>query len=145
MHMLDLIVANHTDASETLAPPGVGGNITEPEKVRSVLGGKVAMIGGMDQFNILTSGTAGEIRRETHRLFEGFGKNGGYICSASDHFFDTPVDKVLADIKAQYTIGYVSTNAGTDGKWRKVEIRVKRPGLKTRTRQGYFAPYRRQP
>ena len=37
MHILDLIVANGTDASETLTPPGVGGNITEPENVRRVL------------------------------------------------------------------------------------------------------------
>ena len=94
MHILDLIMQNATDASETLAPPGVGGNITEPEKVRAAFGGKVAMIGGMDQFNILTSGTREEIRRETRRLFEGFGKNGGYICSASDHFFETPVENL---------------------------------------------------
>ena len=94
MHILDLIVANGTDASETLAPPGVGGNITEPAKVRAVFGGKLAMIGGMDQFNVLTSGTAEQITRETRRLFEGFGCDGGYLCSASDHFFETPVENL---------------------------------------------------
>jgi uroporphyrinogen-III decarboxylase len=96
MHILDLIVENGTDASETLAPPGVGGNITEPENVRAIFGGKIAMIGGMDQFNVLTSGTPEKIRRETQRLFEGFGLNGGYLCSASDHFFETPVDNLKA-------------------------------------------------
>jgi hypothetical protein len=96
MHILDLVVENGTDASETLSPPGVGGNITAPEKVRAVFGGKIAMIGGMDQFNILTSGKPDKIRAETHRLFEGFGKGGGYICSASDHFFDTPVENLKA-------------------------------------------------
>ena len=94
MHILDLIVANATDVSETLSPPGVGGNITEPEKVRAVFGGKVGMIGGMDQFNILTNGTASEIKAEVRRLFEGFGKDGGYVCSASDHFFETPVENL---------------------------------------------------
>lgn len=89
MHILDLVVQNGTDASETLAPPGVGGNITQPEKVRAVYAGKVAMIGGMDQFNVLTDGTPEEIRQKVHRLFEGFGKDGGYIMSASDHFFET--------------------------------------------------------
>ena len=99
MRLLDLIVQNGADASETLAPPGVGGNIAEPEKVRTVFGGKVAMIGGMDQFNILTCGTREEIRAEVRRLFEGFGRNGGYICSASDHFFETPVEnlKIFAE------------------------------------------------
>ena len=94
MRILDLIVENGTDASETLAPPGVGGNITDPEKVREVFGGKIAMIGGMDQFNILTRGTKKEIRAEVRRLFEGFGEDGGYICSASDHFFETPVENL---------------------------------------------------
>jgi hypothetical protein len=80
----------------SIFPPGVGGNITDPDKVRVAFGGKIAMIGGMDQFNILTSGTKEQIRRETLRLFEGFGKDGGSICSASDHFFETPVDNLKA-------------------------------------------------
>jgi hypothetical protein len=100
MHILDLIVQNSTDASETLAPPGVGGNIIEPEKVRGVFGGRVAMIGGLDQFNILTTGTKEDIRRETHRLFAGFGRDGGYVCSASDHFFETPVENLKAFAEA---------------------------------------------
>jgi hypothetical protein len=55
-----LVCTNAGYASETLAPPGVGGNITEPGRVRAVFDGKVAMIGGMDQFNILTCGTKEE-------------------------------------------------------------------------------------
>jgi len=94
MHILDQIVENETDASETLTPPGCGGNITEPAKVRDAFAGRVAMIGGMDQFNILTSGTAQQIRSEVARLFEGFGRDGGYVMSASDHFFDTPVENL---------------------------------------------------
>lgn len=94
MHILDLIVQNGTDVSETLSPPGTGGNITDPAKVRAAFSGKVAMIGGMDQFNVLTSGTPEKIRSETQRLFEGFGPNGGYVCSASDHFFETPVENL---------------------------------------------------
>jgi len=93
-HILDLILQNETDASETLAPPGVGGNITDPQKVKNVFGGKVAMIGGMDQFNILTDGTKKDIEREVLRLFEGFGSDGGYIMAASDHFFDVPVENL---------------------------------------------------
>jgi uroporphyrinogen decarboxylase len=94
MNILDLIIQNETDASETLSPCGTGGNITEPEKVKKVFAGKVAMIGGMDQFNVLSEGTASEIRTEVRRLFEGFGKDGGYVMSASDHFFDMPVENL---------------------------------------------------
>ena len=52
--------------------------------------------------------------------------------------------KVLAEIRAQYTIGYLSTNARTDGSWRKVDVRLVRKddrGLRVRARKGYFSPY----
>jgi Ca-activated chloride channel family protein len=51
--------------------------------------------------------------------------------------------KILKQIEAQYTVGYVSSNATRDGGWRKVEIRVRRPdlqGAKVQARKGYFAP-----
>jgi len=51
--------------------------------------------------------------------------------------------KILKQIRAQYTIGYVSSNRPQDGRWRKVEIKVKRPdiaGPKVQARKGYFAP-----
>ena len=106
MFILDQIVANGTDASETLSPPGMGGNITEPARVRAVFGGKIAMIGGMDQFGVLTNGTPDQIRAEVRRLFEGFGPDGGYIMSASDHFFDTPPDNLRTFAKAAYDCRY---------------------------------------
>ena len=61
---------------------------------------------------------------------------------------DQMYEKVLAEIRAQYTVGYLSTNDKTDGAWRKVEIKVRRAGKKddgdyrTRSRSGYFAPYK---
>ncbi len=106
MHLLDLILENGTDASETLSPPGVGGTITEPARVRARFGGKVAMIGGMDQFNVLGTGTRAEIEKEVRRLFEGFGKNGGYICSASDHFFEVPVENLKTFANAGWCCCY---------------------------------------
>ena len=93
-NILDLIVQNETDASETLSPPGTGGNITDSTPVREAYAGHVAMIGGMDQYNILTAGSTEQIRREVRRLFEEFGPDGGYILSASDHFFETPVENL---------------------------------------------------
>ena len=106
MHILELIVENETDASETLSPPGTGGNISEPERVREAFGGRLAMIGGMDQFNVLTSGTPDQICREVERLFEGFGKNGGYILAASDHFFETPVENLKTYAEAAKACRY---------------------------------------
>ncbi len=53
---------------------------------------------------------------------------------------------MLAEIRAQYTIGYLSTNTRTDGAWRKVEIKVVRKEARTakvRSRKGYFAPFKK--
>lgn len=55
---------------------------------------------------------------------------------------DSSYAQVLAEIKAQYQIGYHSTNAAQDGAWRDVQIRVTRPDVKLRSRKGYFAPYK---
>ncbi len=51
-------------------------------------------------------------------------------------------EKVLAEIKGQYHLGYQSANTTTDGAWRKVEVKPKRPDLRVRARKGYFAPYK---
>jgi Ca-activated chloride channel family protein len=57
-------------------------------------------------------------------------------------------DKVVAQIRAQYSVGYVSTNTAHDGSWRRVQIRVVRPDLKdarVQSRRGYFALYKEAP
>jgi Ca-activated chloride channel family protein len=55
---------------------------------------------------------------------------------------ESAYDKILAQIRAQYSLGYASTNLKADGEWRKVEIRVKRPDVRILARKGYFAPYK---
>jgi Ca-activated chloride channel homolog len=62
----------------------------------------------------------------------------------SNEDLDSTYAKVVDEIRAQYTIGYLSTNAVTDGKWRRIDIKTKRPDLKVRCRKGYFAPYRQK-
>ena len=56
---------------------------------------------------------------------------------------DKVYEKVVAEIRAQYTIGFQSTNVKTDGAWRKVEVKVARKDLRVRSRRGYFAAYKK--
>ena len=99
MAILDLIVANGCDAAETLAPPGVGGD-ADPSEIKRRIGDKVSLIGGLDQFNVLTAGSPDAIREEVHRLFDNLGPGGGYIISPSDHFFDTSEENLRAYAEA---------------------------------------------
>jgi Ca-activated chloride channel homolog len=50
--------------------------------------------------------------------------------------------QIADEISSQYVVGYTSKNARHDGTWRRIVARVTRPGLSTRTKQGYFAPAR---
>lgn len=59
---------------------------------------------------------------------------------------DKMYDKIQREIAARYSLGYTSTDDRSDGTWRNVEIRLKRPdlkGAKLRTRDGYFAPLKK--
>jgi Ca-activated chloride channel family protein len=82
----------------------------------------------------------GEVSVRLQQIVDATGGQAFFPTSLKD--LDVSYEKVLAEIKAQYQLGYTSTNTAQDGLWRKVEIKVKRPDVKVRTRKGYFAPYR---
>ncbi len=48
--------------------------------------------------------------------------------------------QVERDTSAYYAIGFHSTNLARDGKYRKLTIKVDRPGVKLEYRPGYYAP-----
>ncbi len=49
------------------------------------------------------------------------------------------LDTIAADTGTYYVLAYQPANTNFDGKYRKIEIRVKQDGLKVRARQGYLA------
>ncbi len=48
--------------------------------------------------------------------------------------------QVQRDTSAYYAIGFHSTNPARDGKYRKLTIKINRPGVKLEYRPGYYAP-----
>jgi len=48
--------------------------------------------------------------------------------------------QIADELSSQYLLGYISKNTRRDGTWRRVVVRITRPGVVTRTKQGYFAP-----
>jgi Ca-activated chloride channel family protein len=62
-------------------------------------------------------------------------------------FFPTSVGELSGiyqlisdELASQYSIGYISRNPVRNGTWRRLDVRVTRPGLLTRTRRGYYGP-----
>jgi hypothetical protein len=48
--------------------------------------------------------------------------------------------QVQRDTSAYYAIGFRSTNPARDGRYRKLTIKINRPGIKLEYRPGYYAP-----
>ncbi len=60
--------------------------------------------------------------------------------------FATAFQRIVDDNSSYYVMGYYSTNERRDGRFRRIEVRVKdRPGLVVRARKGYVAPRGRLP
>jgi Ca-activated chloride channel family protein len=49
-------------------------------------------------------------------------------------------DTISEELSSQYTLGYTSKNSQRNGQWRRVVVRINRPGVLARTKQGYYAP-----
>lgn len=56
---------------------------------------------------------------------------------------DYYVDLIHTELRNQYVLGYIPTNASHDGKWHKVQVRLEPPEgvpkLSVRAKSGYFA------
>ncbi len=48
--------------------------------------------------------------------------------------------QISEELASQYSLAYTSKNRLRNGAWRRIDIRVARPGLTARTRRGYFGP-----
>src|SRR5215470_7872458 len=68
---------------------------------------------------------------------------GGHSYHASVSDLEDTCEKIALELKSQYVIGYESTNANKDGKFRKLRVKVTPPAgmakLNARTRNGYIA------
>lgn len=73
--------------------------------------------------------------REMDRLAN---ETGGANFDASKDDVAGSLRRVAEELRSMYDLGYVSTNTSRTGGFRKVEIRVKKPGLTVRAKPGYY-------
>ena len=100
-------------------------------------------IGYLEQY---TTSARNEQRMQLQRMAQMTGGQAFFPSSLKE--LDKIYETIQREVAARYSLGYVSTDTRKDGAWRRVEVRLKRPDLRSariRTRPGYFAPYRPVP
>ena len=68
---------------------------------------------------------------------------GGFALNNSNSF-ENAFNRIVQENSSYYVLGFSSTNDRRDGRNRKLDVRVKRPGLMVRGRAGYMAPLRNE-
>ena len=66
------------------------------------------------------------------------GDTGGRAFTDSNDFGEA-FARVQRDMSAYYLLGYSSTNPAKDGRFRRIQVRVKREGFRVEARAGYYA------
>ena len=77
--------------------------------------------------------------REFNQLEKAVDESGGRIVRISKtEDLATAFGGILEELREQYALSYYSTTNKNDGRWHKVEVRVKASGVRVRTRDGYI-------
>jgi VWFA-related protein len=80
-----------------------------------------------------------ETRRSQDSLRTLAAETGG-IAAVDRNDFNETFGRIVRDNSNYYVLGYYSPNGKRDGKFRKVVVKVLRPGLTVRARTGYLVP-----
>ena len=69
----------------------------------------------------------------------GIAANTGGRAIVNTNDFNPGLDRIFVENSSYYLLGYHPTNTRQDGRYRRLEVRVDRPGVEVRTRSGYEA------
>ena len=61
------------------------------------------------------------------------------IAVVNSNDLDRGLRRIADDLTSYYLLGYYSTNAKLDGQYRRINVKVNRPGVEVRARRGYRA------
>lgn len=105
------------------------------------LGDETIEIGGVpdgSNFNF-NSAMQNELMMAQNSLRTLADQTGGFAAVNSNDF-TTAFERIVRDNSSYYLLGYYPANDKRDGKLRKIEVKVNRPGAVVRARKAYVAP-----
>jgi VWFA-related protein len=69
----------------------------------------------------------------------------GGFAAVNQNDLNGAFDRIVSENSSYYMLGFYSNNDRRNGRFRKLEVRVKRPGLRVRNRSGYYEARGRAP
>jgi VWFA-related protein len=131
-HELQALIASATRAN-------VSYYTVDPRGVTSGMEDAIEMGGMPADGSISTTQLMDEMRIEHDSLRTIAEETGGFaVLNQND--FRNAFSRILEDNSSYYVLGYYPTNEKRDGRFRNIQVRVLKLGLKVRTRRGYVAP-----
>jgi len=79
------------------------------------------------------------LRQDPHNTLGTLARDTGAVIFDSTNSLRQGFDRIDSDLHNYYLIGYTPTNEKYDGRFRAIDVKVKRPGLTVTARKGYFA------
>ena len=111
----------------------------DPRGVTSGMEDAIEIGGFTADPNLSATNLMNEMRLEHDSLRLVAEETGGFaVLNQND--FQTGFSRILEDNSNYYVLGYYPANDKRDGKFRNVQVKVLKPGLRVRARRGYVAP-----
>jgi VWFA-related protein len=104
-----------------LAADGGSGESEAAEDVTAVSGRAAARLAQISHLRVLAEATGG-------------------FAFTNQNTYDQAFTRLVRENSSYYVLGFYSSNDRRDGRFRQVQVRVTRPGLQVRARNGYVAP-----
>lgn len=83
--------------------------------------------------------TAANFARDSEGTESAALDTGGRVVKGTDELASAML-RVVRESRTYYLLGYASSNAKRDGKFRKIKVSTGRPDVEVRARKGYYAP-----
>jgi VWFA-related protein len=96
-------------------------------------------VGGLRTYQATASGDAPASPGWRNTLRE-LAENTDGFATADSNDLGGAFQRITDSLSGYYLLGYYTTNTKADGKYRKISVRVKTPGVSATARRGYVAP-----
>ena len=91
-------------------------------------------------YAISTNWTGAEQRGDKVLAYLAKETGGRFFFNTQESEMETDFKRIANELRSQYSLGYVSTNAAHDGTFRKISIKTDRKDVRVQAKSGYFAP-----